>query len=66
MDGLKDQSVDTLHINDGSGDADVASWVSVCPRGLCKVRQKRSGEGNFNSEGDTSMILFYSFRSKSK
>lgn len=66
MDGLKDQSVDTLQINDGSGGADVASWVSVCPRGLCKVRQKRAGEGTFNSGGEACMTLFYSFRSQSK
>ncbi|XP_044065722.1 FK506-binding protein-like [Siniperca chuatsi] len=38
--------LETLH---GNGDHDgvyVTSWVSVCPRGLCKVQQKRTHEGS--------------------
>ncbi|KAM3618666.1 uncharacterized protein V6R79_023247 [Siganus canaliculatus] len=42
MDGLIDQP---LHSNNDHDGTDVTSWVSVCPRGLCKVQQKQPIEG---------------------
>ncbi|XP_027144321.1 peptidyl-prolyl cis-trans isomerase FKBP5 isoform X1 [Larimichthys crocea] len=46
MDGWMDHPLETLHINNGHDADDVASWVSVCPRGLWKVQKKRTGEGS--------------------
>lgn len=57
-----DQTLETPH---DIGDCDgviVTSWVSVCPGGLCKVQQKRAGEGSHqtvsNSGDDACMVLF--------
>lgn len=61
MDGWMDESLETLH---GSGDHDgvaVTSWVSVCPRGLWKVQQKRTREGSQQTVSDARMMLFYDF-----
>lgn len=44
MDALTGQTVKPLHDHGPGGDGDVTSWVSVCPRGLWKVQQKRSEE----------------------
>lgn len=41
MDTWTGQTVKPLHDNDHGG-GDVTSWVSMCPRGLWKVQQKRS------------------------
>lgn len=68
MDGWMDQTLETLHDNGDCDGVDVTSWVSVCPRGLWKVQQKRTGEGSqqtVSSSGDDAcMTLFYYFLSQ--
>lgn len=41
-----DHTLETLHSNGDRDGVDVMSWVSVCPRGLWKVQQKRTGQGS--------------------
>ncbi|XP_051280106.1 FK506-binding protein-like [Dicentrarchus labrax] len=43
MDGWMDQTLEALHGNGDHDDNNVTSWVSVCPRGLWKVQQERTG-----------------------
>lgn len=56
-----DQTSETLRNNGGGDGVDVTSWVSVCPRGLCKVQQKRSGEWALRAvatSGDGPCMMF--------
>lgn len=46
MDAWTDQTVKPLQDHGPGGGDDVTSWVSVCPRGLWKVQQKRSEEAS--------------------
>lgn len=62
-----DQTLETLHDNGDCDGVDVTSWVSVCPRGLWKVQQKRTGEGSqqtVSSGDDACMTLSYYFLSQ--
>lgn len=60
-----DQTSETLRNNGGGDGVDVTSWVSVCPRGLCKVQQKRSEEWGLQAvaaSGDgQGMMFLYTF-----
>lgn len=63
MDGGVDETLENLPGNSDCDDADITSWVSVCPRGLWKVQQKRMCEGSEQavciSEDEACMLLLY-------
>lgn len=64
MDGWMDHSLETLCGNSDHDhdDVDVTSWVSVCPRGLWKVQQKRTGEGiqpTVSNSGDDACTMLF-------
>ncbi|XP_041801112.1 FK506-binding protein-like isoform X2 [Chelmon rostratus] len=58
-----DQTLETLHSNGDHDGIDIMSWVSVCPRGLWKVQQKRTGHGSqqtvYNSGDDAACSSSY-------
>lgn len=52
-----DQASEALHGNGGCDGVGVTTWLSVSPRGLWKVQQKRAGE----KSGDDACMMLLSY-----